>query len=96
MLPLDVVHYVLGYVGGEDDLRRWKCVAKQFAARVRVHPWIMPPCGRCGSRRYRVGPRHMCFVRGCMSSSIIHPVAKYMSADGKPLCSFTCLMSQAF
>jgi len=96
MLPLELVYEILGYVGGENDLRRWKCVAKQFTAHVRVHPWTMPPCARCGSHRYRVGPRHMCFVRGCMSSSIIHPIAKYTTLDEKPVCSFTCLVSQAF
>ena len=96
MLPLDVVGEILSWVGDANDLRRWKCVSQQFSSRVRVHPWLLPPCARCGSYRYRVGPRKMCFVSNCMSADVVHPVAEYKTNTGRPLCSFACLMAQAF
>lgn len=96
MLPLEIVEEIFDYEGDSDALRRWKCVSKRFALRVKVHPLRFPSCTYCGGSRFRIGPRHMCFVRGCMSSDVIHPVCKFRTVSGKPLCSFGCLMAQRF
>lgn len=96
MLPLEIVEEIFDYVGDADALRRWKCVSKGFALRVKVHPLLFPSCARCGGSRFRVGPQRMCFVRGCMSSDVIHPVCEFRTLDEQPLCSFACLMAQRF
>ena len=36
MLPLEIVEEIFDYEGDADALRRWKCVSKRFALRVKA------------------------------------------------------------
>ena len=89
ILPIDILLYgIVPYIEDDKTLVNFRACSRQTRSFVRLHEY--PTCVVCGSSRFGVGPRRMCYVEGCMCRTSYHPIIPY---DG-PVCGWGCLMKR--